>query len=261
MDEASKKTKNESAHSHSGHRERVKKAILKNGFSHLYDHELLEFLLFYAIPRRDTNPIAHALIEEFGSLNAVLEADVDRIAACDGMGESSALMLKAVFEGTVRYVTNSSEPVYRYDKLSKVCKYLCNYYVGVKDEQAVALLFDNKMKLLDVVALGAGVVNASPIDLYRITEAVIKKHAAGVILAHNHPDGLLLPSTEDDMVTRKICEFLKQISIPLIEHVIISGNQAYPIMHYSGLYDVGRAVSDGFGETFIHDFFKPENTK
>ncbi len=259
MEETNKTTKVVPAHSHGGHRDRVKKMILKKGFSHLYDHELLEILLFYAIPRRDTNPIAHELIEQFGSLGGVLEADVNRISACNGMGESSALLLKAVFECLVRYVSNSEEPVYRYDKLDKVTKYLCNYYVGVTDEQSIAMLFDNKMKLLDVISLGAGSVNASPVDLYRIVEAVMKKHAAGVILAHNHPDGLMMPSMEDNMVTRKIYDFLKQMSIPLIEHIIISGKQAYPMIHYSGFYDVERVASDGFGEAFIHDFFQKGN--
>ena len=246
-------------HNHGGHRDRVKKTALKNGFKHMYDHELLEYLLFYAIPRRDTNPLAHQLIEQFGSLKNVMDADVDLLMASDGMGESSALFIRAIQETIIRYLNASEGTIYRYDKLEKICKYLCNYYVGITKEKTVALLFDNKMKLLDVVDFGEGSPTESSVRLYTLVEAIMRKDAAGVILAHNHPNGLLEPSFEDGMVTRKIYDFLKQLSIPLIEHMIISGNQAYPIIHYSGFYDIESIASDRFGENFIHEFFQSKN--
>ena len=243
-------------HSHGGHRERVKKTVLKNGFKQLYDHELLEFLLFYAIPRRDTNPLAHQLIEQFGSLKNVMDADVDQLISSDGLGESCALYIKAIQEAMIRYVNSSEGAVYRYDRLEKVCRYLCNYYIGITKEKTIAMLFDNKMKLLDVVDFGEGTPNASTLNLYALVEAVMKKEAAGVILAHNHPGGLLEPSFEDGLLTRKVFDFLKQLSVPLIEHIIISENQAYPIIHYSKFYDVESVSSDRFGESFIHEFFQ-----
>lgn len=249
---------NPQKHSHAGHRERMKETVLKKGFKHLYDHELLEFLLFYAIPRRDTNELAHHLMERFGSLNDLLEADTDQIVACTGMGENSALLLKAIMETVIRYSNNTAEPIYRYDKLTKVYKYLVNYYMAIKQEVTVAMLFDNKMKLLDVIELGVGTVNASPVNLYYLTKEIMRRQAAGVILAHNHPDGMLKPSYDDGAVTRRIYDFLKQMSIPMLEHLIIAGKEVYPILHYSGMYDIDEVASDQFGENFFHSFFEFE---
>ena len=245
----------EKKHSHEGHRDRMKTRIFQEGFDHLYDHELLEVLLFYGIPRRDTNELAHELIEHFGSLNALMEADVAHIAELPGMGKSAAILIKSVMEMTGRYVKNSVEPVYYYDTIQKVMVYLKNVYMGLIRETSYALLFDNKMKLLHAVDLGQGTVNASPIYLRRLVEEIVMKHASAVILAHNHPDGSVRPSYSDMAVTRQLYEFLNQMSVPLLEHIIVSGKEAYPIMHYSAQYDIEQLCNDSFGENFFHKFF------
>lgn len=239
-----------SSGTHSGHRQRVKERILKNGFGHLYDHEILELLLFYAVPRMDVNPLAHELLNKFGDLKGVMDADVHQLATVSGMGTSSALLIKTVMEMAIRYTRLSEEPTVRYESLNDVIKYLQRLYFGLKNEVAYAMLFDNRMKLLDTVKLGEGTVNASAISMRSLLDAVIRNNAAAVILAHNHPNGNVTPSFEDGAVTRQIYDFLRQISIPLLEHIIVSGKEAYPIMRYSPQFDVERTVLDTLGENF-----------
>jgi DNA repair protein RadC len=243
-------------HAHSGHRERLKNRVLKEGCSSLYDHELLELLLFYAIPRRDTNQLAHELIESFGSIQSLMEADVDRICECEGMGESSALLVKAAMELACRYYAGDGTPVYYYDSLKKVVQLLHKMYFGEVKEVSYALLFDNKMKLLDAVRLGEGTVNASPVNARLLIDNIVRRHAASVILAHNHPDGLLVPSYDDLATTRQLYDLLRQISSPLLEHIIVSGKEACPIMQYSGQYDMQKLCEDNFGEEFFHRFYR-----
>lgn len=248
-------------HNHAGHRDRMKGKILKDGFRTLYDHEVLEVLLFYAIPRRDTNQLAHELIERFGSLKELMEADVHQIAECSGMGESSAILIKTVMEFAIRYEQSSGEEVLYYDSITKVIRYLANYYYGITKEKTVVMLFDNKMKHIDTIDVGEGTVNTSSVSLRKIEEAAFRRDAAAVILAHNHPDGMVTPSIEDMNTTRFVYEHLKQVSLPLLEHIIVSGREAYPIMHYSGQYELGSAGSNGFDEEFFYQFFKPNKAE
>ena len=254
--ENEKKTKVAPKHSHAGHRERLKNRVLKHGFDSLYDHEVLELMLFYAIPRRDTNQLAHELIEQFGSLRRLMEADVDQICECNGMGESSALLIKTSMEMARRYCLADDKPIYYYDSLKKVVQFLHKLYFGLSKEQTYALLFDSKMKLLDVIKIGEGTVNASPVNVRFLLDGIVRKKAVSVILAHNHPDGILVPSYDDMATTRQLYDLLRQVSVSLLEHIIICGKEAYPIMHYSGQYDMEQLCEDAFGEEFFHRFFR-----
>ena len=254
--EIDKKEKTKPKHAHAGHRERLKHRVLKSGFDSLYNHELLELLLFYAIPRRDTNQLAHELIEYFGSICRLMEADIDQIQECNGMGESSALLIKATMEMARRYDLGDDTPVYYYDSLKKVVQYLHKIYFGEIKEKSYAMLFDHKMKLLDVIKIGEGTINASPVNVRILLDGVMRKKAASVILAHNHPDGILVPSYDDMATTRQLYDLLRQASVSLLEHIIVSGKEAYPIMHYSGQYDMEQLCEDTFGEEFFHRFFR-----
>lgn len=255
-EEKDKRSNMAKTHAHSGHRERLKGRVRKAGFSSLYDHELLELLLFYAIPRRDTNPLAHELIERFGSIQSLMEADLDRICECEGMGESSALLIKTVMELARRYYVGDDTEVYYYDSLKKVVHLLHGMYFGEVKEVSYALLFDNKMKLLDAVRIGEGTVNASPVNVRLLIDSIVRRQAASVILAHNHPDGLLVPSYDDYATTRQLYDLLRQMSAPLLEHIIVSGKEACPIMQYSGQYDMQKMCEDNFGEEFFHRFYR-----
>ncbi len=250
-----------SSHVHKGHRERVKQQLLKRGYDHLYDHEILELLLFYAVPRKDTNPIAHELIERFGSLKKLMEADVELIAEASGIGISAAILIKTAMEMTKRYVRAEADPIVYYDSLLKVITYAKGLYVGCTRELSYALLFDNRMRRIDEIIVGDGIVNASPLYFRRLAEAVIKKNAASVILVHNHPDGNPAPSMEDEAIPRQIYDFLRTMSVPLLEHVIVSGREAFPMMRFSGQYDLHQICSDSYGDEFYLKFYCLQENK
>ena len=217
-------------HSHYGHRQRLKARYIDFGVENLSDHEILELLLFYAIPQKNTNDIAHALIDEFGSLQGVLSADVDSIKNVKGMGEHSAILIKLLSDVQRRIRLSDNKDLNKLDSLSKIGKYLMNYYEGVNEERVTALLFDNSMRLIDFVVISTGSLNSSSVDCRAIAEISLRKNAACVILAHNHPNGLAIPSSDDRLVTKSVDAALSVIGVHLIEHIIIGSGNYIPTM-------------------------------
>lgn len=223
-------------HSHGGHRERMRERFLTAGGNALADHELLETVLFYTIPRRDTNELAHRLLESFGSLANVLEADVDLLARFDGLGESSATYLKLLHELTRRYTAdkfNANDKKIVFDTPGKIAAFMAPRYMGVNIERVYLLMFDNGMHMLDCFHVCDGSVAGVSLSMRRIAERAYQKGAAAVILTHNHPGGSATPSTDDVRVTRRLEESLRLLEIPLLEHYVFADRSYAPIMSFS----------------------------
>ena len=136
---------------HAGHRQRMKERFLAGGLDGFSDHEVLELILFYAIPRRDVNELSHRLVERFGSFRAVFDADYEDLCKVDGIGENAAILIKLMSESFRKYALSDGKDVMLYDTLQKVGEYAVKLYIGVSVEKLYALLFDNKMMLLDTV--------------------------------------------------------------------------------------------------------------
>ena len=212
---------------HSGHRERMRARFLETSGRGMADHELLELLLYYGIPRRDTNDTAHRLIEAFGSFSAVLEADADLICKVEGVGAGTATFLGVVGECAARYAKEkiTADTVKDvYDTAEKVVTYLASRYVGVDVERVYLLLFDNAMHMIDCFHVCDGSITSAHMSVRRIAERAYRKGAAAAILAHNHPGGMAAPSFEDLRITRRLGEAMRLLEIPLLEHYIIAGN-------------------------------------
>lgn len=213
-------------HLHAGHRERMRQKFTDNhDGAHFPDHELLELLLYYAVPRKDTNETAHRLMEEFGTLEKVLDAERDRLTAVDGVSDNSAVLIALVREIAKRYTAAKTEengvlPVF--DTPEKIAAFLRPRYIGVQVERAYLLLFDNAMHMLDFRHLGDGEVSKVLLSVRQIAEYAFRKHAAQVVLAHNHPGGIAVPSGEDLALTRRVSQALQLLDIPLLEHFIFS---------------------------------------
>lgn len=172
---------------HEGHRDRVKKRFRQEGLDHFSDIQALELLLFYGIPRVDTNPIAHALLDRFGSLSQVLEASPEELMKVPGVGENAALLLTLIPQMGRFYMVDRSSRVTILQTLEQCADFLVPHFFGRKVETVFILCLDAKCKLLCCKELGEGGPNSTGVSIRKIVETAIGVNAATVVLAHNHP--------------------------------------------------------------------------
>ena len=219
---------------HDGHRERLKKRLLEQGLNAFDDHNVLELLLFFSMPRKDTNPLAHALIEHFGSLEAVLEAPTDELLKLGGIGENTAALIKLIPEISRRYAINKN----RFDGILNSTEvagsYLSARYQFERDEVVYVVCLDAKLRVLSCKELFRGDVNSTEVSVRKIAELALAKNASSVIISHNHTSGIALPSREDEITTRRIKTALESMGIALTDHIIVAGDD-FVSMADSGL--------------------------
>ena len=207
---------------HDGHRKKMRRRFLTGGLDVFADHEALELLLYYAIPRRDVNPVAHALMSRYGSLSAVLSAPVEDLKQVEGIGESAAILLKlpAALESRARLTEAGRERVMTSADLAG--QYLLERFAGENNEVIYQLCLDRKGKLLTCKRLGEGGVSSATLDVRRMVENAILSQASAVILAHNHPSGIALPSGDDYAATERAKAALAAIGVVLSDHIIVA---------------------------------------
>ena len=207
---------------HQGHREKMRQRFLKSGLEGFADHEALELLLYYAIPRRDTNPIAHRLIERYGSLLAVLTAPVEDLRKVEGVGESAAVLLKVAGQiGRKARLSDAAQSRAMTD-VETVGAYLLERYAGETHEVVYQLCLDRKGKLLACKRLNDGGASSASLDIRKVVENAILTSASTVILAHNHPSGIALPSDDDCAATTQAVQALQTIGVVLADHIIVA---------------------------------------
>lgn len=207
---------------HDGHREKVRQRFLEGGLDAFADHEALELLLFYAIPRRDTNETAHLLLERYGTLEAVLCAPVEDLQKVEGIGESAAVLLKLVPRLTQKAKLSRNGREIILNSTEKAGSYLMERFRGERNEVIYQLCLDRKGKLLSCRRLNEGSADSSELNIRRVVENALLVSASAVILSHNHPSGIALPSTEDYTTTDRIRTALKTIGVPLVDHIIVA---------------------------------------
>ena len=215
---------------HADHRQRMKARFLENGLDIFDEHQVIELLLFFGIPRRDTNVIAHRLIKRFGSLRDVLDAPYEELITIDGIGEHAATLIKLSAELSRRYLISESLDTERFDTVDKLGKFLINLFLGKRNEEVHVLTFNGKMEMLSCDKLADGLSNLVSFSVKPLIESAILTHASGIVLAHNHPGGIASPSGSDISLTDQLMYMCDQISIPLIEHFVVAGNSYYPII-------------------------------
>ena len=204
---------------HDGHRQRSKRRYLALGAEGMEDHQLLELLLFYAIPRQDTNETAHRLIQRFGSLQGVLHAAPEELTSVEGVGENAAVLVRLVGDMALR-ARCSSLPQKVLNSPDRTGAYFMELLAGEK--------------LLTCRCISKGSVAASPVSVRQVVENALYAGASSIILAHNHPSGVALPSQQDLLVTRQIQEALSPLNIRLADHVVVADSD-YVSMAESGL--------------------------
>ncbi|PKM72902.1 MAG: hypothetical protein CVU91_07715 [Firmicutes bacterium HGW-Firmicutes-16] len=207
---------------HDGHRERMKKKLLEQGLDVFDDHNVLELLLFYSMPRRDTNPLAHELLNTFGSLEAVFEAPADELSKVSGIGENSVTLLKLIPEVSRRYIIDKNRFDDILDSSKKTGEYLAARYMYERDEVVYVICLDAKCKIICCKELFRGVANSAEISIRKIAELALAKNATSVIISHNHTSGIALPSMEDEITTKKLKTALVSMGITLADHIIVA---------------------------------------
>jgi DNA repair protein RadC len=209
---------------HEGHRKRVRSRFLSEGLSNFQPHNALELLLFYSVPRRDTNELAHRLMENFGTLSGVLEADFEELLKIEGISENTATLLKLIPELAKYYQLDRQNKKDKLDTYDKIGKFMLPYFLGEKDEAVYLLCLDSKLNCIGCSCLRRGSVNSASINARLLANAALKVNAVSVVLAHNHPGGLAIPSAEDISTTYTLIETLKPLGICLLDHIIVADN-------------------------------------
>lgn len=205
---------------HDGHRARVRKNVVDNGFSQLEDHKLLELLLFYAIPRGDTNDIAHALLNQFGSLGGVLSASVEELQKVNGVGESTAVYLAGCHELLTR-VARSDERKKPICKTAEDLKKLIHpSFLNCEKERIYLFCFDRFHRFIRAFLLAEGDSGSGEINYRYLTECAVSSKACFAVLAHNHPFVTARPSLADIDTTRSVAVHLRRLDISLADHLI-----------------------------------------
>ena len=223
---------------HEGHRKRFKEQFLSDGMGeHFADHQLLELLLYYSIPRKDTNELAHTLLNRFGSIKGILNAPVE---------ELTAVLLHLILPLYRRYAKDdqSGKTVF---SLEDICRFIMDKYCGITRETFALTSFDATGRIIGFDILNTGDVSSVGISSRAVLETAIKRHAVAVTLSHNHPTGFALPSKEDLEATSRIDTALSHIGVALLDHIIVAGNDC-----------VSLAQSKGYDELF-KSRLRPDN--
>lgn len=215
---------------HNGHRHRLKKRFLESLGSDFYDHELVELLLFYAIPRRNTNEIAHRLVERFGSLNKMAEASVDELKNVDGVGESSAFLIKMILTFAKRYIEERNKTIKRVTRIDDAVHLANSNILGARDEMLYAVTLDNSLNVIDMTIVAVGAIDEVKPIVRTVLEVCVVKRATAVLLCHNHPRSGVEPSSADIDFTRLLERELAMVGIHLVEHIITDGIGYNPIL-------------------------------
>lgn len=226
---------------HDGHRNRLKNRFLNEGLTNFEDHNVLELLLFYSIPRSDTNEIAHELLNKFGSLHGVFEAGMEDLMSVNGISRHSAVLIKMIPELFVVYGRDKVRDIQKINSSDDVKQFFIPRFYGKVREEVQLVLLDDKMNIIKWVKIYEGSVNSANVPIRKIVEIAIENRATNVIIAHNHPTGLILPSKDDLRATAKVREALALVDIKLLDHVIVSDNEAASLKD-SGYSELGSKL-------------------
>ena len=221
---------------HDGHRERMWERYFREGLDSFSDIQVLEMLLFFTLPREDTNPIAHKLLDHFGSLYQVLEAPVEELRKIKGIGEKSARLIHFTTSLGRYYMVNRAMQEKFLTTIDKCGEYLVPFFRARNNETVYLLCLDAKCKLLCCRQICEGSVNSASVSPRSVMEVVLSVNATTAILAHNHPSGIAVPSAEDVRTTYRIGNALAAVDISLADHIIVADGD-FTSMVQSGYYD------------------------
>ncbi len=212
-----------------GHRKRLRERFLKSGFTGFAEHEVIELLLTLAIPRTDVKEPAKALLWRFGSLRGILDATHQELQTVEGIGEVSAISLKVIRETATLYLQETSEGAEVLSDPERISDFWRMRIGHLKHEVFAVAYLDSSYRLLrdGVETLQEGIVDRTAVYPRRVVEAALKRQAAALVLAHNHPNGNVEPSEQDKVVTRAVVLAAETISLRVVDHLIVSASETF----------------------------------
>ena len=214
---------NKKENPHEGHRQRVKNRFLKYGLDSFEDHQILEALLFYAVPKKDTNELAHLLLNTFGSIDKVFEADYDDLIKVKGIGENAASLIKFFQMLSKRYIYSTfvRDGEVRLNDPEILKDYCKNLFKGEKTEVVYAIALDSDLYFMDQMKINTGEPNMVKISFRKLTEFAIKCNCTRMVLTHNHPNGSMIASRKDLNATDDLAEQLGSVDVELVDHIVV----------------------------------------
>lgn len=212
---------------HKDHRKRVREMYLKNGIDAMPDHNILELLLFYGIPYRDTNPIAHELIEKYHDLNGVLDAPVRELVKTDGIGENTAMLIKLIRDICSKYYDNAVNSKVNLASGERLYDFIKMKYLGETREIVYMLSLDSHGRLKHCIKVADGTPTSAVADNRSLVELALRFDVTNAVITHNHPNGFATPSQADISATQTIAGLFKTVNINFIDHVIVAEDEIF----------------------------------
>lgn len=225
-------TKIDESNLHAGHRQSMFKKFLSSSPDSMPDHELLEMLLFYSIPRKNTNEIGHRLLNRYDSFHGVFDADYDDLKQVGEIGDNSATQIKLIEACIRRYMDSKAAPAKEIATTEDAGKYFIDKLAKENHERLLVLMLDNSDRIISCKCFGEGVVNYSPVSLRKLFQIVLACNAAGIYIAHNHPGGRTIPSNDDLSLTREIRDMCGRMDIDFNDHIIVAGEEYISVTDY-----------------------------
>ncbi len=211
---------------HAGHRKRMRKEVIEQDFPEsMPDHKVLEVLLYYGIPQKDTNELAHTLINTFGSLTGVFEADADSLFQVKGMTERAVALIKLILPFCRRYTADRNSNIKEFSSIEKLCEYLVERHHGYGKEVFMLTCLNELGNLISCEVLAKGDTLNVSFEIKDVVQKAIKHEATYVVVSHNHMTGHLTPSQVDVENTKRLAFTLKEMDIKLIDHIIVAGDK------------------------------------
>ncbi len=209
---------------HDGHRKRIKEKFIEHGLDPFSDVNVLEFLLFFSVPRKDTNELAHKLLDHFGSLHDVFNASFYQLCEVEGVNYSSAVLISLISQLSRRIEISKTSNLKTIKDINEAADYFISRFKNQQHESLFMMCLDAKRNIISCKEMASGSTTAASVDVRKLVEFAVTSRAAYVIISHNHPGGSVYPSAEDQSLTRNLNMAFRYIGIYFEDHIIVAGD-------------------------------------
>lgn len=231
-------------HNHTGHRERIRHRVRTEGLDNFLDYQVLEYALSFVIPYKDVNPLAHTLIEQFGSFSGVLEADEEDLRSVKGLGDVSAHFLTSILKMYSYYEKSKSKQVTYLTNPLETLSFVKKLFKGKLVEELYVICLTPKNKIIKVEMVSSGTVSSANVNMRAITDLISRNKVNNIIVAHNHPKGNSEASIEDDKFTKALTTTLAINNCHLLDHIIVGESGYYSYRNVAKIDEYKKEINE-----------------